>query len=37
MAAARLMYEGLFELGEGFEPEPMLCESWKTTDGITLI
>ncbi len=35
MAACRLMYESLFELGPGFEPEKLLCESWKTADGIT--
>jgi len=35
MQIASLMYEGLFMLDDGFAPQPVLCESWETEDGIT--
>lgn len=30
-----LLYEGLFRLGEGFTPEPVLCADYSTEDGVT--
>lgn len=34
MALVPLMYEGLFVLNEKLEAEPVLCQSYETTDGI---
>ena len=35
MALVPLLYEGLFVLDENWEPQPVLCESYETTDGLT--
>ena len=32
-----LLFEGLFRIGPGLEPEPVLCESWSTDDGINYV
>ena len=34
LAAADLMFEGLFDLDENLSPVPVLCESYSTDDGI---
>ena len=35
MAIAPLLYEGLFVLDETWQAQPVLCESYETTDGLT--
>ncbi|MBQ1768431.1 MAG: hypothetical protein IIZ91_04885, partial [Oscillospiraceae bacterium] len=36
-ALMSLMFEGLFRIGADLEPEPVLCESWSTEDGISYV